>query len=221
MLLYVVITMLALPYKRYLYRFDGDFSVNGKPILLQTPDELRHTAEAQDGDTGVAVWDAAVFLAKYLETHTELSRSKVVLELGSGLGLCGLSALVCGASRVVLTDLEYILPSTRFNIDLNKAAGLVTTCAVDWFHPDSSQIAWTEVDTIIASDTIWLEHLVAPFVHTLELATTRNPNIDIILANQRRSDLVWNKFVLAASRMFEVTLVAEEANLQIFRLVRR
>lgn len=52
------------------------------------------------GDVGHVVWDAAIVLAKYLETKAFLKSnglaSKNVLELGAGTGIVGLVAATLG-----------------------------------------------------------------------------------------------------------------------------
>eukprot|EP01043_Picozoa_sp_COSAG02_P087265 COSAG02_NODE_24569_length_684_cov_0.762393_1_plen_138_part_00 len=66
------------------------------------------------------MWDSSIVLAKYLERegHTAgrrggLMRGKVVLELGSGAGLLGLTALHLGAKKVYCTEYSRDLPVLR------------------------------------------------------------------------------------------------------------
>lgn len=64
-----------------------------------------------EGDVNCVVWDASLVLAKYLETMSQhkadfLSGIKV-LELGSGLGVVGLTAATLG-----LVVIFYIKPIT-------------------------------------------------------------------------------------------------------------
>jgi len=58
--------------------------------------------------TGLIVWPAALCLCKYLlhlyEIEKQFFEKKRVLELGSGLGLCGLFAAAFGSEKVILTD---------------------------------------------------------------------------------------------------------------------
>lgn len=52
------------------------------------------------GDVNCVVWDAALVLAKYLETlfiqTNDIFQSKKIIELGSGLGCVGLAAACFG-----------------------------------------------------------------------------------------------------------------------------
>jgi predicted nicotinamide N-methyase len=194
--------MLALPYKKYIYRFDGtDFAICGKPLVLKRPADVRDASQASDGDTGIAVWDAAVFLAKFFESNARLISQRRVLELGCGLGLCGIAALHAGASSVIFTDLGYILETTRRNIRENCIADpSAQIIELDWFNPEQSSIDWSSVDIIIASDIIWLEHLIEPLVKTLLRAT--GPKTEIIISNQRRSEKVLTRFMESVAPYF-------------------
>ncbi|XP_045449344.1 protein N-lysine methyltransferase METTL21D-like isoform X2 [Melitaea cinxia] len=76
-----------------------------------------------EGDVNCVVWDASLVLAKYLETMCQCKPDFLsgirVLELGSGLGVVGLTAATLGA-QVTLTDLPEALPLLRLNISENK-----------------------------------------------------------------------------------------------------
>ena len=95
----------------------GELQINGAPLIIANQDHKGND------DTGLAVWDGAVVLAKYIE-HLEgqgqcIVRGRRVLELGCGTGLCGIACAMMGAQSVVLSDLEYALRGARRNIELN------------------------------------------------------------------------------------------------------
>ena len=52
------------------------------------------------------VWPAALILGRWLWLHRPLLAGKCALELGCGVGTAGLAAALCGARRVVLTDIN-------------------------------------------------------------------------------------------------------------------
>ncbi|XP_043837043.1 protein-lysine methyltransferase METTL21D isoform X2 [Dromiciops gliroides] len=76
---------------------------------------------------GCVVWDAAIVLAKYLETQhfsgaapgTHALCRRTVLELGAGTGAVGLMAATLGAD-VIVTDLEELQDLLKLNIKMNE-----------------------------------------------------------------------------------------------------
>ena len=84
-------------------------------IYLKTGVDSDQTLE-----TGGDQWYAGLSLCNYLIENPHLVRNKRCLELGSGLGLVGLTAAYLGASSVVLTDLDCQLDILRRNVDMNR-----------------------------------------------------------------------------------------------------
>ena len=86
------------------------FLINGRPFLPWCDDQHLGDTLASD-PTGTTVWNCAMVLAKLCECE-EGRGSAVspticgarVLELGAGVGLCGLAAARLGAAAVMLTD---------------------------------------------------------------------------------------------------------------------
>ena len=117
----------------------------------------------RESGTGSSVWDGAVVLARFLETHPHLVCGKRVLELGAGTGFGGLCAAALGAASVTLTDIEACLPLLREN-----AAGVdgVVVEALDWTEPVPSGVS---CEVVIAADCLLpgREGLFAPLATTL------------------------------------------------------
>ncbi|CAH2327895.1 Hypothetical predicted protein [Pelobates cultripes] len=120
------------------------------------------------GDVGCVVWDAAIVLAKYLESpEGPRMKEASVLELGSGTGIVGIMAGSLGAN-VILTDLEELQDLMKMNIDRN--ADLITgSCqakVLKWgedvteFMPPSNYI--------LMADCIYYEESLRPLVKTLK-----------------------------------------------------
>ena len=71
------------------------------------------------------LWPAATFLSKYIEANvtTLYPRSKPedtgILELGAGIGLCGLVCSALNFKKTILTDLPVALDLLNSNIALN------------------------------------------------------------------------------------------------------
>uniref|UniRef100_A0A3Q2DGP3 Valosin containing protein lysine (K) methyltransferase n=1 Tax=Cyprinodon variegatus TaxID=28743 RepID=A0A3Q2DGP3_CYPVA len=95
------------------------------------------------GDVGCVVWDAAIVLAKYLETKQFYEPStgvnmwcgRTVVELGAGTGVVGLMAATLGA-QVIVTDLEDLQTLLSANIQENQPlikSGSISAKVLKWF----------------------------------------------------------------------------------------
>uniref|UniRef100_A0A8C6QSD8 Valosin containing protein lysine (K) methyltransferase n=1 Tax=Nannospalax galili TaxID=1026970 RepID=A0A8C6QSD8_NANGA len=125
------------------------------------------------GGVGCVVWDAAIVLAKFLETpgfagpgaHALSRRS--VLELGSGTGAVGLMAATLGAD-VVVTDLEELQGLLSMNIDLNKhlVTGSVQAKVLKW--GEDIEDLTSPPDYILMADCIYYEESLEPLLKTLK-----------------------------------------------------
>ena len=84
---------------------------------------------------GAKLWRAASMLSDVLFADPEFVRGQSVLELGAGVGLCGLLAAKLGAKTVALTDFEpALLDSLALAARDNRAPGDAETRVVrcDW-----------------------------------------------------------------------------------------
>jgi predicted nicotinamide N-methyase len=102
------------------------------------------------------LWPSGVALAEYIIANTESFTGKQVLELGSGLGLCGIAATKAGA-EVLFSDYE---PSSLGMVQLNFKRNFGHAPAValiDWRQTPLAR----KFDIVIASDILyekrWLE----------------------------------------------------------------
>ena len=74
-------------------------------------------------DTGYVNWPAATILARWLALHPQTVAGKSVMEIGAGLGLCGLVA-ARWAEEVLLTDYNLAcLERLQRHVELNRDAG--------------------------------------------------------------------------------------------------
>ena len=70
---------------------------------------------------GAKVWRAAIMLSEELAANPGWCEGKRCLEIGAGVGLCGLLASRLGASSVALTDFEHpLLDSLVVAVDRNR-----------------------------------------------------------------------------------------------------
>jgi predicted nicotinamide N-methyase len=73
--------------------------------------------------TGMTLWKGSEKLCQFLCDNPEVVKGKVVIELGAGLGLCGIVAHKQGACQVILTDGD---TNTLRNMRSNVAANVDT-----------------------------------------------------------------------------------------------
>ena len=63
----------------------------------------------------------------YLLEHPTLLKDKYIVELGAGVGLCGIVAHKLGAKRVLLTDGDKtVLKNLRYNVQRNKNGNIIS-----------------------------------------------------------------------------------------------
>ena len=78
---------------------EGAVSAEGVKQLLDAYQDSLYGA-------GDVVWPASIALGRLIAHCPSLVKDKSVIEIGSGLGLCGCVAAAAGASRVVMTDVD-------------------------------------------------------------------------------------------------------------------
>jgi len=74
-------------------------------------------------------------MLEFLDSTPSIVKGKQVLELGTGTGIGGIAAAVCGAKQVIVTDLPEALERCRANIIRNKDALLgraIKALPLDW-----------------------------------------------------------------------------------------
>ena len=88
---------------------------------------------------GAKLWRAANMLSDKLINNPEWLEGQTILELGAGVGLCGLLASKLGAKKVVLTDFEFALLDSlataaedNYNQDETSTGGRCTVARCDW-----------------------------------------------------------------------------------------
>ena len=123
-------------------------SIDNLPEQTTDPSDSGTSIEIYDSITGLfkiqllqqkrkgiahQLWPAATFLSKYIEANvtTLFPRSKPedtgILELGAGIGLCGLVCSALSFKKTILTDLPVALDLLNSNIALNPF-GIKSDC---------------------------------------------------------------------------------------------
>lgn len=118
---------------------------------------------------GVAavVWDAALVLARYLETSVGLTRKKVI-ELGAGTGLVGIVAGLLGA-QVSITDRKMALALARDNVERNSQnfnTSLIEVRELEWGQNVSSFDP--PFDYVLGADIVYIEDTFKQLLKTID-----------------------------------------------------
>ena len=105
-------------------------------------------------EVGFTLWGASVVLSRFLLENIKYVDGKDILELGSGLGLTGLTAAMIEESNYVwLTDFHSaVVENCKFNISLNNLERKCSAKVLDWEAEEDSN--WRQFDLIIGSDVI-------------------------------------------------------------------
>eukprot|EP00548_Thalassiothrix_antarctica_P015566 CAMPEP_0194171376 /NCGR_PEP_ID=MMETSP0154-20130528/5960_1 /TAXON_ID=1049557 /ORGANISM="Thalassiothrix antarctica, Strain L6-D1" /LENGTH=266 /DNA_ID=CAMNT_0038883653 /DNA_START=31 /DNA_END=828 /DNA_ORIENTATION=- len=157
--------------------YEYDFDSGEKKVLLRGNRDMNHS-------TGLAVWTGSEILCDYLVSHSDLVKNKYVLELGSGVGLCGITvAKYLNPSKVVLTDGDkHVLSNLRHNVRRNISSTTNdndTPCCTNINCPqliwgNKTKILQTFVDkydrpdVILASDITYITKSIEPMWQTVK-----------------------------------------------------
>ena len=179
---------------------------------------LRQANASEETELGNTVWDGSIALSKQLERIYGQSalQGKSLVELGAGCGLVGLVASVLGA-KVVLTDLENMVPHLQQNVKCNKQ-GFETQppIVMPLCFGNSGQIKSVRevfdgpIDYIIGADIVYkwvdFDKLVSTLVQlsSAHEAHATNPSTIIMSFEDHDYGESRRKFLTVASKEFEV-----------------
>jgi len=135
-------------------------------------------SDETDHSTGVTLWQAAPRLADYLQANAVVCKDKTVLELGAGLGLCGITASCMGAKSVIMTDGDtHTLKGMRENVSHNCGDGGDAKTENDrilcrqliWGSPHMEKFLLEngKFDTILGADVIYTIDSIEPLFDTV------------------------------------------------------
>ena len=147
--------------------------------LSSVPGRRVAVSEATSGSwEGGNVWPPAFQICACLDAQEILSaealQQAAVLECGAGCGLCGITASILGAQRVVLSDLPVAVPILRDNacangLVINKSLEVQT---LDWTETEQPLLAPPDgaFDLILASECLYDPDMVVPLLRTAHRA---------------------------------------------------
>lgn len=141
--------------------------------------------------TGGLLWPAGQVLANHLTRGDhragEIFKDKTVLELGSGTGVVGLSIAAStdlGSGRMILTDLDRVLPILHLNRTLNPCQTTVQVRALSWGSSVPTDL--THCDVILMADCVYLESLFPLLLDTLDQVMQKESAVAYLCYKKRR-----------------------------------
>eukprot|EP00536_Pseudo-nitzschia_multiseries_P007539 jgi/Psemu1/195820/e_gw1.178.40.1 len=184
--------------------------------------------------TGVTLWKAAPRLADYLVTERDdLVAGKSVLELGAGLGLCGMVAHHLGAERVLLTDADTItLQKMRTNLQTNcpnrdRGGNEIGVRQLIWNNLNQMKDCGP-FDTILGADVIYAISSLQPLFDTVVYFLGREdddggsrpgkPTRTFVLSRYCKWGNISDDTVLDAARARNLTWTHPSEGIYVFRL---
>ena len=165
------------------------------------------------------VWDAGFCLTDYMINNPELTAAAHVLDVGCGTGVCGLSAILLGASTVTFTDITQP-PSLDENIsqlpeDYRSKANFV---AYDWSAEEiSSELLCPSAlegvlfddsswDIVLCSDLLYDQVAHAPLLRFLRQIQFKK----ILFGYKRRNDLSEKEFFRMLCQFCDIRVIEPE-----------
>lgn len=217
--------------------------INGRHITINEKIHDLHydssSVKSQEG-TGVSTWDGSIVLSKYLEKNPQLVQGKSCLELGAGTGVAGMASAALGASKVLITDLEYTLMNLVFNVqssfqDMSSSAVsstefyfskedivsdnhknyIIGIQRLDWKDKSTYVYEQGPWEVIIGSDVVWLEDLVPSLVQTIHAHA--NVGTTILIAHQTRSLRADELLMKELGKYFDVNIVERKEHVEEFQ----
>ncbi|KAH8728958.1 hypothetical protein GQ44DRAFT_701354 [Phaeosphaeriaceae sp. PMI808] len=217
-----------------------DISVAGYDLTIHQSRGLL-TSDRKEGTTGAVVWKVTPLFATWLSsptnilfTHTLLSPTSTVLELGTGVsGILALS-LAPKVRQYTATDQSYVLKLLRQNIASNLETVLsakkskqkqkrgkivnaenerILVQSLDWETDDVSYLP--SYDVVVACDCIYNEALIEPLNSTCAAICRlredgERPTLCLI-AQQLRSPNVFEAWLKSFCEKFQVWQVPDRA----------
>jgi predicted nicotinamide N-methyase len=175
---------------------DEDDEVGANPtrkVLLQLSG-FQLDSEETAQSTGVTLWQAAPRLATFLMRNShEYVSGRQVLELGAGLGLCGIVAHHLGARCVILSDGDtQTLQQMRHNVTQNNIGpksvndnnndnrAMMMECRQLIWGSSTQVCAFQEsfglFDTILGADVVYTRQSLDPLLDTVVELLQKKPH---------------------------------------------
>ena len=190
-------------------------------------DELIIIRENYAATLGSHLWDSSIILSRYFALNrANYLNGDTVIELGAGLGLCGLwFAKFTNFKRVLITDKLEQLNYIQSNIDLNSLNEKAEVAVLDLSQVSENE-SFNFVNLIIAADVLYDEGLASCLFATVRkiFEMSIHQNLQLILAQKIRGSEdsksltlknIYDKFLING---FKYCILHEDAGVYVWKL---
>lgn len=160
-----------------------------KIITLRGHEEINNS-------TGLSMWLGSELLAKYILDNPRIIQGGNVVELGAGLGLCGIVSHLIGAKNVILTDGDvHVLSNLRFNVEQNvdklSFNHTVSCPQLIWGEQDLTQFKrrYGKITVILAADCIYMTQSIEPLWWTINELLSDGDDGIVLYTNRSSSSV--------------------------------
>jgi len=130
-------------------------------------------------------------LCKYILNHKSMFINKTVLELGAGLGVCGMVVAHFCKLSVITDGVDEVVNVLQNNIEKNAAKFNAKICGtkLDWgvnleaFHNNYPN----KFDLIIGSDIVFWQNSIPTLFKTVDYLLSHEPEASFLLSYQSRA----------------------------------
>lgn len=168
------------------------------------------------------IWPASFVLGRFLRKFAP--EGKTLLELGAGMGVCGMIASRYGFSRVVCTDLAGdALDFARANILRNNLDHVMETGQLDISRPGKDPRFPEGFDVIAASELLYLDDLHKPLLKFIDRHLAKNGKAffcsDLSRARPRFQKLAARTFRTTEGKVGLKSIAGEEEERRIYSIL--
>ncbi|XP_058076422.1 branched-chain-amino-acid aminotransferase-like protein 1 [Magnolia sinica] len=175
-------------YKSISFLFPDGHSENQscpRPAKVVIP--LKCSVNMLEGDTGCSIWPSSLFLSEFILSYPEIFSDKFCFEVGSGVGLVGISLTYVNASKVILSDGDLSsLANLKHNLELNQSrtgtevsestlqdVNLVETKYLKWESASVADLQDCNPDIVLGADVMYDPLCVPHLIRVLTILLAR------------------------------------------------
>ncbi|XP_018335854.1 protein-lysine N-methyltransferase EEF2KMT [Agrilus planipennis] len=195
------------------YHFKHFIFQNLDPIIIQESTNI-----ISSGTTGLSVWEASVVLSEWCIANRERLKGKSILELGSGLGLTGITiSRFCNPKIIRFSDchqqvfdilsrnIKLNLENTLSTSDMSKSESpviqkfvsdnqIVEVLKLFWEEIDENFCKSKEIDYVLAADVVYDSSIFPVLINALKLLIYYC-NVTVIFACTQRNPETLESFL--------------------------